>query len=170
MSNEMDFKLLKDGKKRLSNDKKLDYGFIEDAPNIKDAIFYMTCENIKEVVTRYSGNHHITTVEGDLRIIPSGWVHMIIENDAQDWSQRVKDTSKQKDVTGETSRTYYFPYTKRDRQKVVVPLTIENVVELYVRPSGTHRLKTADGRLHIVPIGWLSIDIKTTYDRPLEDE
>lgn len=33
------------------------------------------------------------------------------------------------------------------------------VTHLAVSPSGTHRLKTQDGKLHIVPIGWLHIEI-----------
>jgi hypothetical protein len=51
----------------------------------------------------------------------------------------------------EKSRTYHFP--KGDK------LTFEQVTELIVRESGTHRLKTADGKLHIIPVGWLGITI-----------
>lgn len=39
-------------------------------------------------------------------------------------------------------------------------ITLENVIELTVRPSGTHRLKTADGKLHVINTGWLAIHIE----------
>lgn len=51
----------------------------------------------------------------------------------------------------EAKRTYLFP--TRD-------LSFTDVVELTTRPSGSHRLKTADGRLHIVAKGWLAITIE----------
>lgn len=54
----------------------------------------------------------------------------------------------------EKNRTYDFG----EAGKVV----LHNVVELVVRESGTHRLKTADGNLHIVPEGWLHIEIEDT--------
>lgn len=40
-------------------------------------------------------------------------------------------------------------------------LTFLNVVEVIVHPSGTHRLKTADGMLHIVRSDWFYIGIDT---------
>ncbi|MDU4694236.1 MAG: hypothetical protein E6Y08_00345 [Paenibacillus sp.] len=51
----------------------------------------------------------------------------------------------------ESSRTYFFP----NGSKVV----LLNVIELIVRDSGTHRLKTADNKLHIIPVGWIHIEI-----------
>jgi hypothetical protein len=51
----------------------------------------------------------------------------------------------------EKSRTYFFPNNEQ--------VLLENVTELIVRESGTHRLKTADGKLHIVPAGWVHIVI-----------
>lgn len=51
----------------------------------------------------------------------------------------------------ERSRTYHFP----GREQV----TLTDVVALCVRPSGTHRLETADGRKWIVPSGWLAIEL-----------
>jgi hypothetical protein len=51
----------------------------------------------------------------------------------------------------EKERTYYFP----NNEKVV----LKEVTELVVRPSGTHRLKTADGKSHIVPAGWIHIEL-----------
>lgn len=51
----------------------------------------------------------------------------------------------------EKSRTYFF--IGRD-------LVFHNVTELEVRKSGTHRLKTADGKLHVVAPGWLAITIE----------
>lgn len=52
----------------------------------------------------------------------------------------------------EQTRTYYFPNNEQ--------VKLMNVVELIVRDSGTHRLKTADNKLHIIPIGWLHIEIE----------
>jgi hypothetical protein len=51
----------------------------------------------------------------------------------------------------EDTRTYYFPNGEK--------VELLSVVELVVRESGTHRLKTADGKLHIVPSGWVHIEI-----------
>lgn len=53
----------------------------------------------------------------------------------------------------ERSRTYTFPGGETVR--------LENVTHFLARESGTHRLKTGDGRLHIVPTGWLHIEIDT---------
>lgn len=53
----------------------------------------------------------------------------------------------------EKSRTYYFPSGK---------LTIENVVAVCVRPSGTHRVETADGRKWIIPPTWIGIELDVT--------
>lgn len=50
----------------------------------------------------------------------------------------------------EAKRTYTFPNGT---------VELENVSELTVSKSGTHRLKTQDGILHIVPVGWLHIEI-----------
>ena len=56
----------------------------------------------------------------------------------------------------ETSRTYRYPETE---------IRLEQVIELVVRESGTHRVKTADGRLHIIASGWLAITIEDpTHD------
>jgi hypothetical protein len=38
---------------------------------------------------------------------------------------------------------------------------LTDVRELVVRDSGTHRITTADGRLHIIATGWLAIHIDT---------
>lgn len=51
----------------------------------------------------------------------------------------------------ERSRTYQFPNGES--------VTIENVTHFLARESGTHRLQTSDGKLHIVPTGWLHITI-----------
>lgn len=53
----------------------------------------------------------------------------------------------------EKSRTYIFP----KGEKVV----LINVEELKVSESGNHRLKTSDGKLHIIPTGWIHIEIDT---------
>lgn len=51
----------------------------------------------------------------------------------------------------EQKRIYYFP----NNESVV----LENVTELKISVSGNHRLKTADNKLHIIPTGWLHIEI-----------
>ena len=55
----------------------------------------------------------------------------------------------------EQTRTYRFP-----NNEIV---TIENVFEIKVSPSGTHRLKSGASdetvKLHIIPTGWLHIEI-----------
>lgn len=51
----------------------------------------------------------------------------------------------------EKSRIYVFPGGDT--------ITLTNVVELIVRPSNSHRLKTGDGKLHIIPSGWIHIEI-----------
>lgn len=50
----------------------------------------------------------------------------------------------------ERKRTYHFPGRS---------LTVENVSAICVRPSGTHRLETADGKKFIVAPGWLMIEL-----------
>ena len=40
-------------------------------------------------------------------------------------------------------------------------VTIEDVIELSISSTGNHRLRTEDGRLHLVPKGWLHIEIMT---------
>lgn len=52
----------------------------------------------------------------------------------------------------EKSRTYTFPGGEL--------VKIDNVTHFLARDSGTHRLQTADGKLHIVPVGWLHISIE----------
>lgn len=51
---------------------------------------------------------------------------------------------------GEKWRIYHFP---------TGTLKIEHVIKLCVRPSGTHRLETADGTKWIIPVGWIAIEI-----------
>lgn len=51
----------------------------------------------------------------------------------------------------EKARTYTFPGGEK--------ITLENVTHFLARESGTHRLQTADGRLHIIPVGWLHVEI-----------
>lgn len=52
----------------------------------------------------------------------------------------------------EKSRTYTFPH--QDKVK------LEDIVELTVSDSGNHRIKTKDQKLHIVPTGWIHIEIE----------
>lgn len=55
----------------------------------------------------------------------------------------------------EQDRIYTFPVGK---------VELKNVIELIIRPSGTHRLKTADKKLHIIPTGWIHIEINSPKD------
>ncbi len=52
----------------------------------------------------------------------------------------------------EKCRTYHFPDGKK--------LVVGPVVAICIRLSGTHRLKGADGKLWIVPAGWLGVEIE----------
>lgn len=54
----------------------------------------------------------------------------------------------------EAFMTYTFP----DGQRVV----LKDVTHFLSRQSGVHRLRTADGRLYIVPVGWIHIEIEAT--------
>lgn len=48
------------------------------------------------------------------------------------------------------------------RRRYVFPagdVVLENITALCVRPSGTHRLETGDGRKWIIPPGWLAIEL-----------
>lgn len=51
----------------------------------------------------------------------------------------------------ERERIYYFP-----NNAIVV---LNEIIELTVSESGTHYLKTRDGKLHIIPTGWIHIEI-----------
>lgn len=53
----------------------------------------------------------------------------------------------------ERCRSYYFPEGN--------VLEIPNVVAVKVKESGTHRLRTADGKLWVIPTGWLGIELDT---------
>ena len=52
----------------------------------------------------------------------------------------------------ESKRTYYFPGGET--------VVLTNVTHFLARESGTHRMKTGDGKLHIVAAGWLRIEIE----------
>ena len=54
----------------------------------------------------------------------------------------------------EKSRTYTFPNGEK--------VALKDVTHFLARDSGTHRLQTADGKLHIVPVGWLHIEIEAS--------
>jgi hypothetical protein len=59
----------------------------------------------------------------------------------------------------EKSRIYYYPYEKENGEVCLITTLVPNVTELIVRPLGTHRLK-ADGKLVIMPSGWVRIDVE----------
>ena len=51
----------------------------------------------------------------------------------------------------EKERTYYFAGGDK--------VELKDVVELGFGSSGTHRVKTSDGKLHIISQGWLHVEI-----------
>lgn len=51
----------------------------------------------------------------------------------------------------ESWREYTFPGDQKVR--------LENVTKIAVSERGTHRIETQDGRKHIVPSGWIHIEI-----------
>jgi len=51
----------------------------------------------------------------------------------------------------EKTRVYSFPNGET--------VSLENVTHFAVSKSGTHRLKTGDGKMRIVPVGWHHIEI-----------
>lgn len=61
------------------------------------------------------------------------------------------DENKGTKIT-ENFRIYTFPGGDE--------IKLDGPRELFIsRASGNHRIKTADGKLHIVPSGWLHIEI-----------
>lgn len=54
----------------------------------------------------------------------------------------------------ERKRTYHFSDCK---------ISIENVATVCVRPSGTHRLETQDGRKFIVNPGWMAVELDVDH-------
>ena len=52
----------------------------------------------------------------------------------------------------EKERIYTFPNSET--------VTLKTVIEIGIGTSGTHRLRTSDGKLHIIPVGWLHIEIE----------
>ena len=55
------------------------------------------------------------------------------------------------DVSTEIERKYHFPGNWY--------VIIKDPIELIVRDSGTHRIISKDGHLHIIPMGWIHIEI-----------
>ncbi len=53
----------------------------------------------------------------------------------------------------ENNRVYTFP----NQESVIVP----QVRDLRISATGNHKLITEDGRLHLVPKGWLHIEINS---------
>jgi len=53
--------------------------------------------------------------------------------------------------------------TLKERQRRYIfadrEIVLDEVIELTVRPSGSHRVKTSDGRLHVIATNWLAITI-----------
>jgi hypothetical protein len=58
-------------------------------------------------------------------------------------------------VSGEDCRVYHYPNGST--------FMVEGVTGICVRPSGTHRLETKDGRKWIVASGWSAISITAAH-------
>lgn len=58
----------------------------------------------------------------------------------------------------ERCRTYWFPPDDNEHEDWQA-VQIEGVKEVIVSTSGFHRLKTDDGKLHIIKPHWLHIEI-----------
>ena len=56
----------------------------------------------------------------------------------------------------ECKRTYHFPGGDT--------VELHDLYEIIVRESGSHRIKTADGKMHIIARGWLHIEIEGCGD------
>ena len=52
----------------------------------------------------------------------------------------------------EHTRTYTFPGGDT--------VTLKDVEQLTIRPSGVHRLQTKDGKYHVVPPTWIHIELE----------
>lgn len=63
----------------------------------------------------------------------------------------MNEVTMQQITPAERSRTYTFPGGDK--------VTLAAVKAVGVRPSGTHRVATEDGKLHIVPVGWIHVEI-----------
>lgn len=63
-----------------------------------------------------------------------------------------------------TGRVY--PKTESSRVYVFVGarIKLENVIELCIGSSGIHKLKTNDGKKHIIASGWIHIEIDSEAD------
>lgn len=61
-------------------------------------------------------------------------------------------------------KSYPIKERRRIYRFVGAKVELENVEELIISNSGNHRLKTADGRKHIVPPGWVHIEIDRDED------
>jgi len=59
-----------------------------------------------------------------------------------------------------------YPIKEEKRRYVFVgkDVELENVIEIIVSNSNNHRLKTADGKLHIIPPTWIHIEIDSKED------
>ncbi|AEO93481.1 gp222 [Bacillus phage G] len=55
----------------------------------------------------------------------------------------------------EKKRTYKYV-----RDGKIVEVILENVIELIVRESGSHKIKTSDGKLHYLPSDYIHIEIE----------
>jgi len=56
-------------------------------------------------------------------------------------------------------KSYPVKEKKRVYRFVDAKVELENVEELIVSNSGNHKLKTSDGKKHIVSPGWMHIEI-----------
>lgn len=62
------------------------------------------------------------------------------------------------EIKGETKRTYVYPPSAENPQGF--RYEVKDVVRLHVRPSGSHRLETAEGLKLVVMPGFKAIEVE----------
>jgi hypothetical protein len=65
--------------------------------------------------------------------------------------EQMEDLKFTEITNGEQSRRYHFAGG--------ATFTVPNVARIAVRPSGTHRLETTDGKKYIIPGEWIAIEV-----------
>lgn len=149
------------GKPKKLNEKSRKYYFPVSTNKDTTHLISIDINEVRELIVRESGSHRLITKAKSKHIIPPGWIHIEIEDNKQEWPNKIKETSRISGKVKEKKRIYSFPFVSKSGKNIISKVEIEDVVELLVRPSGVHRLKTKNGKLHIIPTGWISIEINS---------
>lgn len=62
--------------------------------------------------------------------------------------------------SNEKQRVYYYPSLNNQQEIVLLPVTLRNILSFSVNEFGVHRIKTKDERIHLLPTGWLHLEIE----------